>query len=341
MTPKSFLALSGATLAAVAAAAVAAGLEGAQPALAERGERLFPDLPDRAEAIARIMVRDGDMQMEIERREGRFVDAVSGYPVDAATLRALVTSLGALEIAERKTADPARHADLDLAAWDAEDGAGAEIMLLDEDGDSVADLVAGARDFTLGGVSGGQFVRRGAEDQAWLVRGRVEAPTRRRAWFDTVLHDGETAEIVRMALTPESAEPIPFEREGEALALAVDPPAGRVADTDRPDRIARGLANLDFEDVRPDDGLAETGATLWAETAAGLRLHLARVAAPEETGDEDAIWARIRAEALKPEAEEAAAALAARTEGFVFRLSAWDAAPLGWTLEDITRPVDS
>ena len=341
MTPKSFLALSGVTLAAVAAAAVAAGLEGAQPALAERGERLFPDLPDRADGIARITVRDGAMRMEIEKQEGRFVDAVSGYPVDAATLRDLVTSVGALEIAERKTDDPARHADLDLAAWDAEAGAGAEITLLDEEGEPIADLVAGARDYTLGGVSGGQFVRRGTEDQAWLVRGRVEASTRRRAWFRTTLHDGETAEIVRMALTPAGAAPIPFEREGEALALAIDPPEGRVADADRPDRIARSLANLDFEDVRPDGGLAETGATLWAETAAGLRLHLARVAAPEETEGEDAIWARIRAEALRPEAEDAAAALAARTEGFVFRLSAWDGAPLGWTLDDLTEPVGS
>ena len=249
----------------------------------------------------------------------------------------------ALEIAERKTDDPARHAELELAAWDAEAGAGAgaEIMLLDAEGDPVADLVAGARDVTLGGVSGGQFVRRGTEDQAWLVRGRVEAPTRRRAWFRTTLHDGEAAEIVRMALTPEGAAPIPFEREGEALALAIDPPEDRVADADRPDRIARGLADLDFEDVQPDGGLAETGATLRAETDGGLRLHLARVEAPEETDGDDAIWARIRAEALRPEAEDAAAALAARTEGFVFRLSAWDAAPLGWTLDDLTRPVES
>ena len=338
MTPRSFLALAGGAAACVIAATAAIGLDGTSPALAERGERLFPDLAARAGDIARIEMRDGDMTMTVEARDGRFVDARSGYPVDTATLRALVTSLGSLEIAERKTDDPARHGQLDLAGWDAETGAGAEITLIDSDGDTIAAIVAGRRDVTLGGASGGQFVRRGGEAQAWLVSGRVEAPTRRRGWFDATLHQSDPADITRVTLTPADAAPISLERQDGRLSMTTPPPPGRVADDARIGRLARVIAGLDFDDVLPDSGEAPTGARLDAETATGLRLALVEVATPQ---DADGTWIRIDVSAAEPQAAEAAGDLADRVNGNLFRLSSWDAAPFDWSVEDLTAALDS
>lgn len=338
MTPRSFLALAGGTAACVLAATTAIGLDRASPALAERGERLFPDLAARADEIARIEMRDGDMTMTVEARDGRFVDARSGFPVDIATLRALVTSLGSLEIAERKTDDPARHRQLDLAGWDAETGAGAEITLIDSDRDILAAIVAGRRDITLGGASGGQFVRRGGEAQAWLVSGRVEAPTRRRGWFDATLHEGDPADITRATLTPADAAPIVLERQDGTLAMTSPPPPGRIADDARIGRLARAIAGLDFDDVLPDNYEALAGTRLDAETATGLRLTLVEVAIP---ADEEGTWVPIDVSAAEPEATEAASDLTDRIHGYLFRLSSWDAVHFVWSVDDLTTALDS
>lgn len=50
---------------------------------------------------------------------------------------------------------------------------------------------------------------------------------------------------------------------------------------------------------------------------------------------------RIRPEALPPEAQKLAADFARRVDGFVFALSSWDAASLGWTLDAFARAGQS
>lgn len=172
MTRKSFLYLLGATVLSVLAAVVVLVFDRGAPVMAEAGQRLFPGLDAASADIARLVLRDGDTETVIERRDGSYVDAASGYPVDTEVLHEIVGALTLAEIAEAKTTDPARHADLDLAAPGAEDGAGREIVLEDADGDVIAHAIVGKRDYTLGGLTGGQFLRRGARTRhGWPVPG--------------------------------------------------------------------------------------------------------------------------------------------------------------------------
>ncbi|WP_340110276.1 DUF4340 domain-containing protein [Pikeienuella sp. HZG-20] len=333
MTRKSFLVLFGVTALSVLAAVVVTLLDRGAPAMALAGQRLLPGLDAASSDIARLVVRDGGVQTVVERRDGVYVDAASGYPVETEVLQELVGALTLAEIAEAKTADPARYADLGLAPPDAEKGAGREIVLEDGDGEAIAHVIVGDRDYTLGGLAGGQFARRGGEDETWLVRARIDPPSRRAGWFDTRLFEAEESEILRASLSPGEGEAIEFAREDGAFVLKAELPEGRAARGGQVDRIPRFFTALDFDDVRETGDAEETGAKISAETADGVKITLAALAGP----DDDRAWVRIAVAG----SGEAADTLRARVEGFEFALSSYDAQLFGWTLDDLTETVES
>lgn len=280
---KSFFILAAATALSVAAAVATLVFDRSAPAMTAAGERLFPGLENAANDIARLTFREGDFEAVVERRDGAFVDAASGYPVDKEVLHDIVGAMTLAEIAEAKTTDRARLADLGLADVGAEDGAGSEIILEDGAGDVIAHVIAGDRDFTLGGITGGQFVRRGGEDAAWLARTRIDPPTRRSGWFDSRLAEMDVESIVRASLTPEDGEPIAFAREDEEFRLETAAPEGRGPNESRISRIPRLFETLDFDDVRAAGDASETGVRLSAETSEGMTVTLVALEAPKTT----------------------------------------------------------
>jgi len=336
MTRNSFLVLLGATVLSVLAAIAVLTFDRGSAAMAQAGERLLPDLDANAPDIARVVLRDDDEEMVIERRDGAYVDAASGYPVDTEVLQGVVGALALAEIAEAKTSDPARHADLGLAAPDAEDGAGREIVLEDADGGEIARAIVGNRDFTLGGLNGGQFMRRGGEDETWLVRGRINPPSRRAGWFDTRLFENEESDVLRATLTPRDGDPVGFAREDDAFVLKGDLPEGKVARESNVSRIPRFFAALDFDDVREESEGREPGAMLTAELSDGLILDLIELVGSEEDGD-GKTWVSIDVRS----SGEAADTLRARSEGFEFALSTYDAQLFDWSLDDLIENAES
>lgn len=336
MTRNSFLILLGATVLSVLAALAVLTFDRGGAAMAMSGERLLPDLDSKASDIARVVLRDDDEEMVIERRDGAYVDAASGYPVDTGVLQDLVGALALAEIAEAKTTDPARHAELGLAAPDAEEGAGREIVLEDADDGVIAHVIAGDRDYTLGGLTGGQFVRRGDEDATWLVRARINPPSRRAGWFDSDLFTGEESDVLRATLTPREGDPVTFAREDEAFVLTGDLPEGKVARESNINRIPRFLAALDFDDVRKAGEVREQGATLTAELADDLTVDLTELVDSDGDGD-DNTWVRIDVQGSGEDAE----ALRDRVDGFEFALQSYDAQIFGWTFDDLIENAES
>lgn len=337
MKHKSFLLLGGATALSLIAAGATLFDRGNAPAFAEAGEHLFPALKDASADVARVEIREGDFSINIASRDGVFVDAASGFPVDPDPLRNLVSGLTMATIAEAKTADPARHADLQLAAPAADEGAGSETILFGSDGEPIAHVIAGQRDFTLGGVTGGQYVRRGDEDATWLVHARLDPPTRRSGWFDTRLMDVEATDITGATLT--TADGTMISMIGSDGALTIDPMlmSGRTQVETKLNRILRLFETLDFSDVRAasDADQSSDGPSLQANLSDGTVLTLTQIDATQ--GEDATDWFRIEASG------EAgiSADVSSTVTGFEFALSRSDAEVVGWTLEDLTEETSS
>lgn len=335
MNQKSFLMLGGATALSLVAAGATLFGGGNAPAFSEAGEPLFPGLGDASAEVARVEFREGDFTMTIESRDGVFVDASSGFPIDPEPLRDLVSGMTMSTIAEAKTSDPARHADLQLADIGAEEGAGSEAILMDAEGDTLAHVIAGQRDFTLGGVTGGQYVRRGDEDATWLVHARLDPPSSRAGWFDTRLFEVDATEITSATLT--TADGTAIAMTGTDGTLAINPllMAGRVPTENNLNRIVRLIDTLDFADVRAASDAEPAGPSLEARLGDGTVLTLTQLGTSDE---EDATaWFRISATGDT----EVVTDLEAKLDGFEFSMSPSDAAVFDWTLDDLTEETAS
>ncbi|MGX0876683.1 hypothetical protein ACSSV4_001365 [Roseovarius sp. MBR-154] len=333
MNQKSFLMLGGATALSLVAAGATLFGSGNAPAFAEAGEPLFPGLAEASADVASLEIREGDFAITIESRDGVFVDAASGFPVDPDPLRDLVSGMTMATIAEAKTADPARHADLQLAAIGDDEGAGSEIILRDGDGDTLAHVIAGQRDFTLGGVTGGQYVRRGDEDATWLVHARLDPPISRAGWFDTRLMEVDAALLTGATLTTEDGSVIAM--SGADGTLTIDPllMTGRVPAENQLNRIVRLFETLDFADVRA--GMASdseaAGPALQASLEDGTTITLTQVSGSD--GADETRWFRIDVSGNTE--------LASTTAGFEFSMSSSDAEVFSWTLDDLTEETAS
>jgi hypothetical protein len=139
-----------------------------------RGETVIPMLMAKANDITGISIRDGADTFVIERRDNRFVASDSGYPVKTDAVSDVVASSAGLTFQEARTSDPARYGDLGFADPGAND-AGKEITFRTAGGE-LASFIVGNSDTTVGGPTGGIFIRLKGQPQTFLVRGNVQLP---------------------------------------------------------------------------------------------------------------------------------------------------------------------
>lgn len=359
MTAKNLLSLAAITLAVVLMAMITANYANLGDAIEERGQAVVPGLAGKANSVALIEVDSGDGPTTIIKKSGKFQDA-EGYPAKPSVVTSLIQNLALLTIEERKTADASRFGELELKTPGdkASSEAGERVVLKDASGGVIADLIVGARDYTVGGTRGGQFVRRTSSDQSYLVRGSVSPPVSRVNWFETTLGDVKAADIRTVKATAGKQMQYEFQRVGADLALQ-GLPDGRKLDAAKRQRVERLFGPIAFTNVRakPDDAPAITGPVLAATTKDGLTVTLSMVApaddAPKpnaEAGaeppkadqkDPNAGWVRITANATSPAAKAAADALAKKVEGFEFRFSSNDTELFSFTTPDFIEQPPS
>lgn len=332
MTPRSFSVLAGLTVVAVAAAVATSAPRGGSGIMAAQGTSLFPDLLGQAKKIGTVRIERSDGQTTLTRTGDKFVDA-SGYPAKTDAVRRLVRSLAGLTIEERKTSDPKRHAEIGLAAPDAKKGAGTRVLLEAADHKQIAGVVVGERNYTVGGVNGGEFVRRAGDNQAWLVQGAVSLPSTRAGWFDTSLAEFKPTHI--SAVTIDNAKgSIMLVRGDKGLKLA-SVPQGATPNQDKIDRIVQAVAALSFDDVRKRAGdVPPTAPTITIALEDGSRVTLSRLG----NGSDQHPWYRV--ETAPPVGKDplpAVATLAKRAHGYDFQLGNSVTDVIGWTPDALVK----
>jgi hypothetical protein len=306
-----------------------------------RGERMLPGLDAKANEITGLAVREGSDTISIERKNAGFVTADSGYPVKPDAVRELLAGCITLSFEEARTSDPARYADLGLADPGDQAAAGSQAaagggqadakeITLRTAGGELADLMVGNRDNTVGGPAGGTFVRLKGQPQTWLARGNVRLPSSRSEWFAPLELSIKRNTIKRIELSGGGRDPVTASAEKPGELKLENLPEKRVADKFKVGRLASLLESFAFQDVRKRSKPADDARRMLVDFDDGLRLIVIGVGQPSEG------WVQISAEATNDAQRERANALAAKVDGFDFRLPVDRAELIGWTNTELT-----
>ncbi|MGD9510125.1 MAG: DUF4340 domain-containing protein [Geminicoccaceae bacterium] len=345
MSPRNFAILALATVASVALAVYAVAERDVPVQSEVVGETLFPGLLDRLNDVRGVRVTGKDAKLTVNDVDGHWVLAEkSNYPVDAATVRNLALALANLQLVEAKTADPARLPRLELDDPGAEEAKSHLVELLGADGQPLAAAIVGKSSPSLyGGGRGGVYVRRAAENQAWLAAGEIEVPGDAMALLPHEVVDLPTSEVAKITLQPAGAPALTLSRADAAGEFTTDAalPEGRELDPVKLEALAGTLAGLTMSDVRPAgeltppadapharfqtfDGLVVEGTLVregegdvaknWLLLQAGAEAAPAASAPAEPAKSEDAAAAETKQPA------DRAAEISARVDGWAYQI---------------------
>jgi hypothetical protein len=259
--------LAGATLALVLITLWAVRDFGQRTGYVARAEKLFPDLPAQAAAARRIEVRSAGQQVTLRGQAANWTIADKhDYPADPAKVRALLEGLAGLTLIEPRTADPARHAALDLDAPDSAGGKGVLVRVLGDGDKELAAVLIGKPRAAAGQGARQTYVRRPNEPQTWLAEGAVDVQRTPPLWLPAEAFDLPQTRVRQVSVQHPGQMPLLIARNkpDEAFALLTQLPKGRTAQASTVGAVAYGLQHLPLQNVfKPDEVAAD-----WAQATA-------------------------------------------------------------------------
>ena len=283
-------------LAVVAVAAAAAALtvhQSSRPdALEVDGGYLFPELRNQVNDVDRIVIRSGEEELTVERRDEAWVDPASdGYPVKFETVKQLLMSASGLEVHEAKTKNPDLFDRLGVQDPGAEDSKSKLVEFYVGSGDPLAAVIVGDQKF---GAQPLVYVRKDGENQAWACKGRFAVDTSPYQWFERQIVQLEKAKVREVVIEHPDGEALRLHREEDPGAFELDGvPEGRELTTPTAaEPIGSALGWLSFEKVRSADQVPFTPETT---TVATFRCFDGLEVRVESVEHEDAVWARFTA----------------------------------------------
>ncbi|KAA9129865.1 DUF4340 domain-containing protein [Marinihelvus fidelis] len=302
----------------------------------------------------RVTVAGDETVASLARQGDRWTIAeLQGYPADWARVRDTLAGLAQATVIEPKTDNPDYYDRLGVEDVDGEDAAGVLLTLAFADGEPLGVIVGNA-------AAGreGRYLRPLGQVASVLADFDVDVPRTPIGWADTAVIDLAAAEVADVRVTPAGGETLRVWKtsaDDTDFILEGGLPEGReLKSTWAMNSLGGALAGLVFEDVRPQDGFDWEGATqVRALTFSGLQVNLdlvreddgawVRVAAsaPFETqvGDEPAADDDPAEPADVVTADEAAARIRERTDGWAYRISSFKADALDQQLDDLLKPL--
>ena len=350
MNAKSFVALAAVTVvvstAAVVVLAEHQGISGGQ----KYDAPVIPGLLDKANDVSKIVVKDAEKTITVERKDKGWVVAdKADYPAREDRVRSLVQSLAMLRLSEPKTRKKDRYARLELQPLDAKDAKSRRVELMAGD-KKLADMLIGkSRDTGGGKGAAGVYVRMPDEDQAWLALGEVSAKADPLTWMQAKIADVKESRTREIHLVPKDGQQVIVvqdEPTGKTFKLG-NPPEGAKLGKDADGKL-KNLADafdiLEFVDVRSASELdfANPDLSITLTTFDGLILDLAGVR------DGDTMWFIVDAlkdDAIVPPAPKEgektvdvmteASEIQAKTRGWAFKFSDYRMKNLSLTMADL------
>jgi hypothetical protein len=292
----------------------------------------FPGLAPRLADAAAIEVtrHDGTLTIRRDAPDRWVLPARADHPVRPERVRELLTGLTELRLTEPRTANPEMLERLGVEDPTRPGATSSLLRVLDGSGAPIAELVVGRRRMRVqGNVPESVYVRRPAENQAWLAEGRLPLDADPNLWIDRDIANLPRERVREVAVAREGEPPLLFRRGPDAddrLALT-EPAEAPPLDEVSLDEVARAFEFLTFLDVRraadiPGERLGEGRFTL------SDNLRIAVVAHKEG----ETLWVRLAAEG-----DEEAARLNGRWAGWAYQVGQWKEKAFVPRLDDLRR----
>lgn len=251
--------LAGVTLALVLLTLWAVRDTGQRTGYIAHAEKLFPDLPAQAAAVRRIEIRSAGQQVTLQGSgsDWTVVDK-HDFPADPAKVRALLEGLAGLTLIEPRTADPARHAALNLEAPDTAGARGVLVRVLGENDTVLAAVLLGKPRAAAGQGPRQMFVRRPHEDQTWLAEGAVDPQRTPQLWLRGEAFDLPQAKVREIRVQHPGQAPLVISRATPeaSFGLQTAVPEGRDPQPSTIGAVAYGLQRLPLQNVFKADEVA-------------------------------------------------------------------------------------
>ena len=252
------------------------------PVEAPSGQRLFPQLERRLNAVRRIRVEHDGEVYDIEKSAAQWqLPDKGGYPVLFERVKSLLLGMALLEKVEPMTRKPENYPRLGVQAPAA--GAGnTRIGLYTDDGRAVASLIVGrVQAGLLSGDRDGIYARVSGEAGAWLLAGKLDLPQQAVDWVDRRIIHIKPKAVKRVTIRQPDGSRLVIEkayRGAPGFSLVGVPDGVAPKDPAQVNALARSLAVLDMMDLRVRPSAApppDKTVTALFETWEGLKARVA------------------------------------------------------------------
>ncbi len=294
------------------------------------GQTMFPGLAATLKQAARIEITFQGKTTTIALKDGRWgiVDR-AGYPVIESKLHSMLTVLTELRLAEPRTADPAQFGRLGVDDATKADSNANHLRILDAKGTAIVDVIVGHRRIrSQGKVEDQVYVRRPAENQAWLANGGLEADHDPGMWLPRDILDIKHDRIQSVVVKRSDAPGLTFTRKDAKLELTTPAEHPKLEDYKLED-IARGYESFTLQDVRAvSDPVGQTVGSSVFTTTDGLE-----ITGVFYRADKD-LWVNFTITGTGKAADEAKT-LHARLSPWLFEIGAWKGKTLIPAMDDL------
>ncbi len=343
MKPGTFYAFAGLTAAAVVAAGVAVSTQTEITSLTAGTDPAFPKLSENVNNVAKIEIRNANSEFSMTLTGDNWgLDQKDGYRVEFQKVKAAIVNLSNFKLIEKKTADATRYERLELNDPSDEKAKSRKIVLKDEKGTVLADVVIGKLNPNLFGTGGaGTYIRRADEKDTWLARGQVDLGEEPNNWMARQIVNYGQEKIRRVVVaSPEGAEIILAKADVKAPNFTIENlPEGRsIKNKDEADPLAGVMWRMMFDDVQKAEK-QEWPAKPWVAHYTVWDGYTVRI---ETAKFGDDFWGRFSAEVdpsvtdakKKAAAEKSVAEINQRTKGWTYMLTAGDSEKLVSKMSD-------
>lgn len=222
----------------------------------------LPELRAQLNDVVRLEMHQGENSLRVHKQGEQWVaDDMQSYPVKFESVREFLIQLASLKDAEKKTSNPARHADLGLATPADPDPGLATPATPSAPGTTVTtrlQIWTSAEkplvELLLGNTryqpTTGIYLRRAGEDQCWSALGQLRPVTDVKRWMDTNVVSLSTQDLASVQVSGDGAYLIQRADADSPYTLDLAPPEGRALNTASPfSALTASLSWTSFEQV--------------------------------------------------------------------------------------------